>query len=360
MHFDTDGIYTLQYTAEDSCGNETIEERGVEVYSLNTVLYTDGTLIINEKSVDRDANIALHGAVTNEYVPLDRQHPYIFSSSSDRPWNSQSSSIISAKTGSRIKPESTNAWFFGLTNLTSVDLSDVDTSILGNSASMFRQCTSLETVDLSTWGENKVYSCSMMFMECSQLKTVLMPNFKMLSSGGSVSASYMFGSCPLLETVDLSSFSVPSTADIANMFLNDTALKSVNLPMLYGVNSLRSTFSGCSALESVNISNFDTHTCNDMTECFKSCSSLKIIDISTFETTASTVCTNMFNGCSAIETIYASSSFVSPTTGSGMFRNMSNKLIGGAGTVWSSNNINGTYARIDNPPDAPGYFTAKA
>ena len=65
MHFDTDGVYTLLYTAEDSCGNETIEERTVEVISYNTVLFTDGTFIINEKSTDRAANSALHGAVTN-------------------------------------------------------------------------------------------------------------------------------------------------------------------------------------------------------------------------------------------------------------------------------------------------------
>lgn len=48
MKIDTDGTYTLQYTAEDSCGNETIEERTVIVASPRTVLYTDGTFIINE------------------------------------------------------------------------------------------------------------------------------------------------------------------------------------------------------------------------------------------------------------------------------------------------------------------------
>ena len=56
MHFDTNGVYTLLYTAEDSCGNETIEERTVEVFGYSTVLYTDGTFIINEKSTGRDAN----------------------------------------------------------------------------------------------------------------------------------------------------------------------------------------------------------------------------------------------------------------------------------------------------------------
>ena len=33
-------------------------------------------------------------------------------------------------------------------------------------------------------------------------------------------------------------------------------------------------------------------------------------------------------------------------------------LVGGAGTRWSASHIDGEYARIDNPPTAPGYFTA--
>lgn len=33
------------------------------------------------------------------------------------------------------------------------------------------------------------------------------------------------------------------------------------------------------------------------------------------------------------------------------------RLIGGAGTHYDSSHTDGTYARIDNPPDSPGYFT---
>ena len=95
MIINDEGNYTLQYTATDSCGNETIEEREVvvELVTYMTTLFTDGTFIINEKSTDRAANIALHGAVTNEYDPFDPNgstniQKYRFSSASERPWNS--------------------------------------------------------------------------------------------------------------------------------------------------------------------------------------------------------------------------------------------------------------------------------
>lgn len=35
-------------------------------------------------------------------------------------------------------------------------------------------------------------------------------------------------------------------------------------------------------------------------------------------------------------------------------------LVGGAGTAYNSGHTDKEYARIDNPPDAPGYFTLKA
>ena len=53
-----------------------------------------------------------------------------------------------------------------------------------------------------------------------------------------------------------------------------------------------------------------------------------------FQLPAGAVSTGMFNGCT--------------------------RLIGGAGTGYDSSHTDGTYARIDNPPDAPGYFTEGA
>lgn len=56
MKIDTEGNYVLKYTATDECGNETVIERNVSAVKIEyrTVLYTDGTFIINEKSTDQE------------------------------------------------------------------------------------------------------------------------------------------------------------------------------------------------------------------------------------------------------------------------------------------------------------------
>ena len=69
---------------------------------------------------------------------------------------------------------------------------------------------------------------------------------------------------------------------------------------------------------------------------------------------------NMFSYCSNLSTIYVSDLFdTSSVTSSGNMFSNSTKLVGGAGTKYNSSYIDKTYARIDNPPDSPGYFTYK-
>lgn len=238
MIINTAGEYTLQYTATDACGNSTTVERDLVVEeppTYRTVLYTDGTFIINESSRDEAHNVALHGQPTNVYNPFDPNGDtlvdrYEFSTYGLRPWDNQVSSITSVEIGSNIQPTLTRHWFENMTNLLSVDLDNLDTSAV----------TSMES---------------------------------------------MFNGCSLLETLDLSGF---DTSDV----------------------------------------------------------------IST---------ATMFRSCSALKTIYASTLFVveQVTSDSNMFVSASN-LVGGAGTTYSSSYRDKTRARIDNPPDAPGYFTAKS
>lgn len=309
MHFDTDGIYTLQYTATDSCGNETIEERTVEVVSLRTVLYTDGTFIINEKSTDQATNEALHGVATDVYNPLDNNTSYNFRTANLRPWHSKRASVKAVEIGSKITPQATTFWFEEFTACESMNLDGLDTSAVTNMGNMFRKCSVLTALDLSKFDTSNV-----------------------------LNMANMFQSCAALEKLDVSSFNTSKVTNMAAMF------------------------NGCQALTSLYLTNFDTSAVTDMSSMFRNCIALTVLDISSFDNSVVTSPLQMFSLCTQLTTIYASATFDfsdEPSVSSG-FSDCSTNLVGGAGTVWSSDKTSIIYACIDNPPTTPGYFTAKA
>ena len=68
-------------------------------------------------------------------------------------------------------------------------------------------------------------------------------------------------------------------------------------------------FHGCSALTSLDLTNFNTANVTYMDNMFNGCSALTSLDLTNFNTAKVTYMNNMFEGCSALTTIYASDKF---------------------------------------------------
>ncbi|MEE0653455.1 MAG: BspA family leucine-rich repeat surface protein, partial [Segatella copri] len=66
---------------------------------------------------------------------------------------------------------------------------------------------------------------------------------------------------------------------------------------------------GCSALTSLDLTNFNTAKVEFMDYMFHGCSALTSLDLTNFNTAKVTYMNNMFEGCSALTTIYASDKF---------------------------------------------------
>ena len=113
----------------------------------------------------------------------------------------------------------------------------------------------------------------------------------------------------------------------------------------------------CDKLTSLYLIKFNTSNVTVMDGMFYGCERLTSLDVSSFDTSSVTSAISMFYGCSRVHRIYASDNFIMTSIPSTyMFLNC-NSLEGDHGTTYSSSNITYTYARIDNPPDAPGYFS---
>lgn len=342
MIINTAGEYTLQYTATDACGNSTTVERDLVVDGPpRTVLYTDGTFIINESSRDEADNIALHGVATDVYDPFDPNgdtdvKKYIFATRFDAPWNAKASSVKSVEIGSNISPTSTAYWFSYMTTCTSIDLTNLDTSSVVNMKNMFSDCRVITSLDLSSFNTSMVTNMGNMFGSCYAITSLDLSGF---NTSSVVNMENMFTECRVITSLDLSSFDTSSVEKMGNMFGN------------------------CYAITSIILSSFDTSSVEYMNNMFLNCRVITSLDLSGFDTSMVTNMNSMFFGCKLLATIYASADFVvtQVTDSYNQFNGMSTNLVGGAGTVWSSNNpLDKTYAHIDGGASDPGYFTAKS
>lgn len=188
-----------------------------------TVLFTDGMLILDELSTDRVANMAEHGDVVAVYTPS----PYAFTSATDRPWDGKKRDIKSVKLGSPIETESLAYWFNNMSNLTSVDLTGIDST---NCTTMNRMCSSatkLATLTgLDTLVTDKVTDMMMMFYNCFLLPTIDVSSF---DTAKVTTMNQMFRGCSRLATIYASDkFVTSAVTNGNNMFTDDTVLVGGN------------------------------------------------------------------------------------------------------------------------------------
>jgi surface protein len=93
-------------------------------------------------------------------------------------------------------------------------------------------------------------------------------------------------------------------------------------------------FSGCSSLQSLDLSSFNTASVPDMNRMFSGCSSLQSLDLSSFNTASVTDMNSMFSGCSVLENIYV-------------------------GDGWSTQAVTDGDFMFNNCPKLPGYDQSK-
>ena len=143
---------------------------------------------------------------------------------------------------------------------------------------------------------------------------------------------WMFSGCSKLQKLDLSTF--------------DTRKVSGEFGMM-------TMFYGCSSLTSLDLSSFDTSGVTDVRNMFDGCASLDTLDLTSFDTRNVNRMGYMFQNCSNLKTIYASDKFVTTADdfwGYDMFRGCTSLK---GYIAFDPNYIDGTYASTD------GYFLDK-
>ena len=221
--------------------------------------------------------------------------------------------------------------FYNSKSLTNIDVSGFDTSKVVNMNGMFDGCTNLENLDLSNFDTSNVTDVNYMFNNCNKIKRIILSNF---NTNKVTKMYYMFSNCNSLINLDLSSFDTSNVTDMGAMFSGCSSLTSLDLSnfdtsnvtaMYYmfnlcsslteldllnfntnKVNNMAGMFRDCSKLQNLKISSFDTSNVTRMENMFLSSNSLKELDLSNFNTSKVTHFNSMFYGCRKLTTIYIS------------------------------------------------------
>ena len=230
--------------------------------------------------------------------------------------------------------------FSNLTNVTSIDLSNMDTSGMTNMSNMFSDNTSLTNI---TFGDNfntaNVINMSGMFKNCTILKTIDLSSFD--TSNATIMAS-MFMNCQGLQNLDLKSFNTSNVTNMLYMFYNCSSLTSLDLSSFNtsNVERMDAMFYNCSSLTSLDLSNFNTSKITDMTYMFNRCKSLTNINLSSFDTSNVSSLYDAFAGLTSLKVLDLSSFDTSKVTNMGrMFLNSNNLVTIYVSDLWNISNV---------------------
>ena len=199
--------------------------------------------------------------------------------------------------------------FWNCRNLSSLDLTNFNTTKVENMFGMFYFCEKLSSLVLSNFNTANVTDMSNMFSYCINLSSLDIPNF---NTAKVTDMSYMFNMCQKLTELNLSNFKTEKVKNMKYMFSYCNMLEKLNLSNFNTaeVTNMSGMFCGCYKLPSLNLSNFNTAKVTNMSQMFYTCKELPSLNLTNFNTAKATNMQEMFKGCSTLQTIYVSDNFV--------------------------------------------------
>jgi len=184
-------------------------------------------------------------------------------------------------------------------SLTSINLGNFNTSLVTNMRNLFFNCPSLISLNLSSFDTSLVTNMYGMFYNCILLKSLDLSNF---NTSLVVDMHGLFYNCFSLSSLDIRSFDTSLVTDIAYMFCNCQSFKYLNLSHFYtpSINTTAMIFYNCTSLTSLDISNFNTSLVTNMNAMFYKCFELKSLDIKHFDTSHVNTMISMFYSCKSL------------------------------------------------------------
>ena len=190
--------------------------------------------------------------------------------------------------------------------LTSIDVSNFDTSKVTYMAYMFHNCSSLTSIDVSKWDVGNVTSMVYMFNNCKVLSLLNVNNWDVSKV---TDMSHMFNGCQSLTSLDVSNWDTGNVTNMTNTFCLCKSLTSLDVSKwnTSKVTTLFCLFNGCQSLTSLDVSNWDTSNVTNMGYIFTNCKNVTTLgDLSNWDTRKATSMHSMFYYCHKLTSVNVS------------------------------------------------------
>ena len=235
--------------------------------------------------------------------------------------------------------------FYNSKSLTNIDLSGFDTSKVVTMSYMFDGCNNLKNLDLSNFNTSQVINMYAMFMNCSNLKELDLSSF---DTSNVTNMGHMFENCKLLKKLNLLNFNTSKVTQMHAMFTNNVSLNSLDLSSFNtsNVTRLEYMFSGCANLTNIIFgNNFNTSNVKNMSYMYNGCKNLSTINLSGFDTSKVTNMNYMFYECTSLSVLnLASFNILKVTDTKYMFASCTNLITIYVSNLWNTSNITSSEA----------------
>lgn len=131
------------------------------------------------------------------------------------PWSSNSWDITKVIIKNKVIAKTCKNMFTGSSNVTSIDLTGLDTKNVESMANMFKDCRNLKDLDVSKLNTSNVKDMFRMFYKCLVLPSLNLSSWK---TSKVVDMYQMFYSCHAIKTLNLSSFNTSNVRTMEQMF----------------------------------------------------------------------------------------------------------------------------------------------
>ena len=250
-------------------------------------------------------------------------------------------------------------------NLISLDLSNFDTRNVTIMKDMFYNTYKLKTVNLSSFDTRNVTDMRGVFKDSHTLQSLDLSNF---DTSKVTSMTEMFSGASALVSLDLSNFNTSNVTDMTSMFAKTANLKNLNLISFNTekVRNMSGMFYGSDSLTSLDLSSFNTKNVINMSYMFFGMDEITTINIVNFNTQNVENMSYLFGtetgSVDHLTTIYVNNNFNTDKLlhSDNIFMNRY-QLRGGADSFLANpSDADKTWLRIDDPANGrPGYFTRK-